>query len=76
MGIARASDALKAWIVLAALALLGVPDAASAQPYEVPPTWGGDLWSRPRLTGDWDGLRDQLGKKGVVLDMDVLQRVP
>ena len=72
MGIARARDALKAWLVLATLALLGVPDAASAQPYEVPPTWGGDLWSRPRLTGDWDGLRDQLGKKGVVLDMDVL----
>ena len=72
MGIARASNALKAWIVLATLALLGVPDAASAQPYEVPPTWGGDIWSRPRLTGDWDGLRDEVGKKGVVLDLDLL----
>src|SRR5262249_58148722 len=46
--------------------------AASAQPYDVPPTWGGDLWSRPRLTGSWFGLRDELGKKGVVLDVDLL----
>lgn len=29
--------------------------------------------SRPRLTGSWGGLRDELGKKGVVLDLDLLQ---
>ncbi len=52
------------------LLLAAVP--ASAQPYDVPTTWGGDLWSRPRLTGDWFGLRDDLGKKGVVLDVDLL----
>jgi len=46
--------------------------AAHAQPYDVPPTWGGDLLSRPRLTGDWGGVRDELGKKGVVLDVDLL----
>jgi porin len=45
---------------------------ASAQPYDVPPTWGGDFWSRPRLTGSWFDLRDELGKKGVVLDVDLL----
>jgi porin len=44
-----------------------------AQPVDIPPTWGGDVWSRPRLTGDWGGLRDELGKKGVVLDIDLLQ---
>ena len=43
-----------------------------AQPYPVPPTWGGDFLSRPRLTGDWGGLRDDLAKKGVVLDVDLL----
>src|SRR2546423_2854445 len=43
-----------------------------AQPYDVPATWGGDLLSRPRLTGDWGGLRDDLSKKGVVLDVDLL----
>jgi porin len=37
-----------------------------------PPTWGGDLSSRPRLAGNWGGLRDELGKKGVVLDVDML----
>ena len=37
-----------------------------------PATWGGDIFSRPRLTGDWGGLRDDLGKKGVVLDIDLL----
>ena len=45
---------------------------ARAQPYAVPPTWGGDFWSRPRLTGDWGGLRDELGAKGVVFDVDLL----
>jgi len=61
---------------LAGIALLGllllVPGIASAQPYDVPPTWGGDLWSRSRLTGSWFGLRDELGKKGVVFDVDLL----
>jgi porin len=39
---------------------------------DIPPTWGGDAVSRPRLTGDWGGLRDDLGKKGIVLDVDAL----
>jgi len=62
----------KATIVLLGLSLLVAWDPASAQPVDVPPTWGGDIWSRPRLTGDWGGLRDELGKKGVVLDVDLL----
>jgi len=53
-------------------ALLFAPGAASAQPVDVPPTWGGNSWDRPRLTGSWWGLRDALGKKGVVLDVDAL----
>ena len=44
---------------------------AQAQPVDVPPTWGGDFSSRPRATGSWGGLRDELGKKGVVLDVDM-----
>jgi porin len=66
------SDALRAWIVLSAIVLLFGSYSANAQPYPVPPTWGGDLESRPRLTGDWDGLRDEMGKKGVVFDVDLL----
>jgi porin len=38
----------------------------------VPATWGGDILSRPRLTGDWGGLRDELGKEGIVFDVDLL----
>jgi len=56
---------------LGAVAVL-VTNAASAQSIEVPATWGGDLSSRPRLTGDWGGVRDKLGKKGVVFDLDLL----
>lgn len=48
-------------------------DQASAQLVDVPPTtWGGDILSRSRLTGDWDGLRDELGQKGIVFDVDLL----
>ncbi len=55
------------------LVLLAVASMANAQPVDVPPTWGGSFWDRPRLTGSWFGLRDDLGKKGVVLDLDLLQ---
>lgn len=59
------------WI--AALALLMVaPATGIAQPYDVPETWDGDLLSRPRLTGSWGGIRDEMGKKGIVLDVDVI----
>ena len=61
------------WLVLVAALALGAPVVALAQPYDVPPTWGGDFWSRPRLTGDWFGLRDEMGKRGVVVDIDFLQ---
>jgi porin len=59
-------------VVLLGLLLMLPAAVASAQPIDVPPTWGGDLWSRPRLTGSWFGLRDELGKKGVVFDVDLL----
>ena len=62
----------RASICIVGLAVLVTPTLARAQAYEVPPTWGGDVWSRPRLTGDWGGLRDELGKEGVVFDADLL----
>jgi porin len=58
--------------ILLGLAVAGAPGRASAQPVEVPETWGGDLAARPRATGSWGGLRDDLGRKGVVLDVDML----
>src|SRR5215475_11248862 len=61
------------WAVLVVALAVAAPVAASAQPYDVPPTLGGDFWSRPRLTGDWFGFRDEMGKRGVVVDLDFLQ---
>src|SRR5262245_22073829 len=56
------------------LILLAGAGVASAQgPVDIPPAWGGNLWDRPRLTGSWFGLRDDLGKRGVVIDLDLLQ---
>ena len=59
--------------IFVALGLLILSAPAGAQPVDVPPTWGGSFWERPRLTGSWFGLRDELGKKGIVLDVDLLQ---
>jgi porin len=61
------------WAIVFGLAVLLMADPTSAQPVDIPATWGGDFGSRPRLTGSWWGLRDELGKKGVVLDIDLLQ---
>jgi len=63
---------MKCLIRLATLIIvLSVPFQLQAMPYAMPETWGGDLASRPRLTGDWGGLRDDMAKKGMVLDLDV-----
>jgi porin len=59
-------------VLLGSALLAALPAVSAAQPYDVPPTWGGDFWDRPRLTGSWWGLRDELGKKGVVFDADIL----
>ena len=68
---ARVSGRLR-WRALALAGALCAPAVGAAQPVEIPATYGGDFWTRPRLTGDWFGLRDELGKKGVSLDVDVL----
>jgi porin len=62
-----------AWAIVLGLVVLAIVSPVYAQPVEIPATWGGDFWSRPRLTGSWGGLRDEIGKKGVVLDIDLLQ---
>ncbi|MDO9315322.1 MAG: carbohydrate porin [Burkholderiaceae bacterium] len=55
----------------ALVAALGTALPLLAMPVATPDTWGGDLASRPRLTGDWGGARDTMAKKGVVLDFDL-----
>lgn len=59
-------------VLLGALVLLGPCQSQAIGPVAVPETWGGDFWSRARLTGNWGGSRDELGKKGVVFDVDLL----
>jgi porin len=44
-----------------------------SQLIDVPKTYVGDLWSRPRLTGDWLGVRDELAQHGIWLDVDLVQ---
>ncbi len=66
-----ASVRIAGWVAVLGL-LLVAPATGLAQPYPVPDTWGGDLLSRPRLTGDWAGLRDEMAKKGIVLDVDAI----
>jgi porin len=69
----RTGSARYALMVLFGLVLLtALPGLSVAQPVNIPPTWGGNFWDRPRLTGSWGGLRDELGKKGVVFDADIL----
>ncbi len=59
--------------LLSSLLLLGLGSSANALgPVEVPETWGGDLTTRQRLTGDWGGVRDKMAKKGVELDANML----
>lgn len=60
------------WLPYLVMVGLGLANAARAQPVAIPPTWGGDIGSRPRLTGSWDGVRDDLGKEGIVFDVDAL----
>lgn len=63
----------KRYLLLGSLLLMGFgPSANALGPAEVPETYGGDWSSRARLTGDWGGVRDEMAKKGVVLDANML----
>ena len=57
-----ANHDLRLQVFLAVLTTLVVPSLVSAQAYGTPDTWGGDILTRPRLTGDWGGLRGRRRK--------------
>ena len=46
-----------AWASVLGLVMLIMASPASAQPVDIPATWGGDFGSRPRLTGSWGAAR-------------------
>jgi porin len=66
-------NALRLAVLLGVLVLAPPFGSASAQPVPVPETYGGDLLSRPKLTGSWGGVRDEMAKRGVVVDVDWYQ---
>lgn len=47
---------------------LGIPPDVPEGPAEV---YGGNLWSRNTLTGDWFGYRNRLSKKGITFHSDL-----
>lgn len=63
----------KRCLLFGSVLLMSLGSSAHALgPAEVPETYGGDWSSRERLTGDWGGVRDEMAKKGVVLDANML----
>ena len=52
----------------ALISALGTSMPLQAMPYDTPDTWGGDLESRARLTGNWGGARDDMAKKLGIVD--------
>ncbi len=72
--------------LLMALLALGVPagpqaaekgQGAAAEEVRLVPRvdYTGDLWTRPALTGDWGGTRQQLMDKGIRFDVSLIQTI-
>ena len=57
------------------LLLLTISLGANLSAADAPPVkpYSGDLWARSTLTGDWDGLRNELASRGVTIDMSLTQ---
>ena len=52
-----------AWAIVLGLVVLVMAGPTRAQPIDIPATWGGDFWSRPRLTGSWGGCGTNSARK-------------
>jgi porin len=59
-------------VLVASPAALAQEEAQGLLPV---PDYGGDLWNRSHLTGDWGGRRTDLANKGVQVDVDWTQYV-
>lgn len=66
----QAADAAATTETVVAQDSTAEPEAA-AKPSA--PRYGGSLWERPKLTGDWGGLRDELAEMGITLDVGLTQ---
>src|SRR5437899_8332554 len=67
-GVSRARRRL-AYMLLAAW-LPGLAEAQESTPPE-PSPYGGNVWSRATLGGDWGGVRDRWAAMGIVVGFDV-----
>ena len=61
------------WVQVIGLAVVLCSPAAAVAQITPPPTYGGDLWGRPRLSGDWFSGSDWLSKHGVDFDLGLTQ---
>ena len=59
------------YIFVAVTAAMLLSSTVFAQ--DEPKSYSGDLWTRPALTGDWGGVRNNLAAKGVTFDISANQ---
>ena len=50
--------------------LTAIATAAAQEP--LPTSFGGDVWTRSKLTADWGGTRDQWVPKGFTVDLNTV----
>lgn len=61
-------------ILSVAVLFLAITSATPTRAADATPTsYSGDFLTRSTLTGDWDGVRDDLEARGVTLDMNLTQ---
>ncbi|MGZ8137306.1 MAG: carbohydrate porin [Methylococcaceae bacterium] len=57
-------------IKITLLGSLALSNAAQCNETAAGINFSGDLLSRPKLTGDWGGIRNEMAEKGVTIDLD------
>jgi porin len=67
----RISISTRLQIFFAAI-FIAVMSTGSAPAQTPAANFGGDLWSRSKLTGDWGDSRSRLAENGVTLDLSLL----
>jgi porin len=77
----RVASSVKSWgrRLCMAVSLTAITVATASAQKSPPASFGGDFWTRPKLTGDWGGIRDQWALKGFIVDLNTvytLQGVP
>jgi len=64
---------MRTMIPMAILATLAFGHGAQAADISSEGIYSGDLFSRPKLSGDWGGVRNEMAEHGVTLDLEATQ---